>query len=342
MTVLSILAALLVLSVLVVIHEFGHYSVARLLHIGVDEFAVGMGPKLISKEHKGIRYSLRAFPIGGFCKFIGEDEELDDPRAFNNQKPWKRLLVILAGPVFNIVTAILLAIVILMSYGEIAPSTLVGQVEANSPAQTAGLQVNDRILAVNGQFYETTDEMIAAITAAGVNEMTLTIEREGRQQELQLTPFYDEEAQRPRIGISFGMERVRYNFLDSVKYSVTFAVSFITELISFLGNLFFRGQGANDIMGPVGTIGMISQVAQQGFENLLRFAILISINLGVMNLIPFPALDGSRALFLIVEWIRGKPINRDREGMIHFIGLVVLMLIMLFFTYKDIVRLFIK
>ena len=339
---LSVVKAILLLCALVVIHEFGHYIVARAFRFGIEEFSVGMGPKILSGVNKktGIRYSFRGILLGGYVRFTGEDEQSDDPAAFNNQKPWKRLLVILAGPVFNVVAAVVLAVVILMTYGEPAIVPIVAEVEAGSPAYEAGISVDDRIIGVDGVCYEAVEDISMAISAAGSEPVTLMLQRGEETAEITVTPFFDEELQRPRIGITFGQERVRYGLFESLRYSLSYAASFTVALLEVLAKLVTTGQGASDVVGPVGTISMISTYARESFEMLLRLAIMISINLGVFNLIPFPGLDGSRIVLTAVEWIRGKPMNRKAEGIIHLVGMVILFGLIIVLTFRDVWNLF--
>ncbi|MBC8531107.1 RIP metalloprotease RseP [Gehongia tenuis] len=336
----SILIAILILGIIVFFHELGHFSVARLFKFKVIEFAVGMGPKLVSKTSRknGIMYSLRALPFGGYCKFYGEDEDLDDPDAMNKKPVWQRFLVVAAGPLMNIVIAILVGIILFSVIGIYVVTPEIAEVAAGTPAAAAGIQAGDVIVAVNGEEADSA-EAISEKIAAGGESFELTVERDGQRQNIQVSTYFDEELQKSRVGITFGQEKERYGIFSSIGESVKLNFDILGQMLGYLGNLFFKGEGVNDIMGPVGTIGVMSEMASQGFVYLLQMVMLISLNLGLINLLPLPALDGGRLVFLIIEGIRRKPIDPNKEGLVHMIGLVVLFGIMLLFTYKDIVRL---
>lgn len=342
-TFISILVAILILGVLVVVHELGHFCVGRAVGIGVEEFSVGFGPKLASRQgKKGIRYSLRALPIGGYVRFVGEDQDDDRPDSMFRQPVWRRFVTVLAGPVMNLILAVVLVVIVLMTYGEPMPDTLIAQVSEGQPAQTAGVRVGDRIVAVDGVAVEDTNAAIAAISGAGDQPIGLTVERDGQRVELTMTPEYNEQEGRNMIGIGFGTTRVRFGLADSLKIGCAYTVQFVKLIGETFSNLIFRGQGATDLMGPIGTIGVISQQTQQGgFEAVLRLGAMISINLGFFNLIPFPALDGGKLVLLVIEKIRRKPLPLQKEAYLNLAGLAVLLLLMVFASYQDIVRLFV-
>ncbi len=302
------------------------------------EFSIGMGPKILKKEHNGILYSLRALPIGGMCNFYGEDDEIKDPRSFNAHKPWKRILVILAGPAMNILFAFICAIIALSIFGDIVPQ-VVDYSYADSPAQIAGIQPGDMLYAVNGEkitFYSEAATMIQAVEG---EEMDLTVERDGERIVLHLADCYNEEAGHNVIGISYMSVRKHYSFFGAIEASASFVGAVLKEMFSFLGSIFTQGVQRGEVAGPVGTINYMGMAVRAGWETVLRIAVLISINLGIINLLPLPALDGGRLVFLIVEWIRGKPVPPRREGMVHFVGIVLLFGLMIFLTYNDIATL---
>lgn len=337
-TVLSILAALVLLSILVTIHEFGHYWVGRRLGFTIVEFAVGMGPVLLKTTKNGIQYSLRALPIGGMCRFYGEDENPKDPRCFNAQKAWKRFCVIVAGPVMNLLCAILLSIVTLATYGNFVPSVIEVSGE-DTAAYRAGMQVGDILYAVDGKRIIYYSDAVPMIRAADGEAATVTVERDGEMLELQVTDLFDASLGYNRLGVTIGQERKVYGLFASFGESFHYVWGMVRETFAFFGTLFSGQVQSTDVAGPVGTIAYISEAVRYGFEMILRFAILISISLGIFNLLPIPALDGGRLLFIIIELFRGKPIDPDKEGMVHFIGLVALFALMIFLTYNDIVNL---
>ena len=334
--------ALLLLGVLIMAHEAGHFLAARACGIEVQEFAMGMGPLLLQKKSKkGTQFSLRLLPIGGFCQFYGEDEDVSDPRAFNNQAVWKRLVTVISGPMMNFIVALLVVVIYLSAVGVESAVPRVGEVEQN--AAQAGLQMGDTLLAVNGTEVIDVNTVLSEIGGSEGNPVTLRVERDGQETDVVIKPFYDEEVSRYRVGFSFAIERVRVSVLESVPFSVSYNIESVRLIIETLKNLLFKGEGVSDVTGPVGTVYVIQEVTQTGGVDVyLELLALISVNLGVMNLLPIPGLDGSRLLFLLVEGVRRKPVKRELEGAIHGAGFVLLMTLMLMLTYKDIMQIFVR
>ena len=333
--------ALLLLGVLIMAHEAGHFLAARACGIGVQEFAMGMGPLLLKKKSKkGTQFSLRLFPIGGYCQFYGEDEDLPDPRAFNRQAVWKRAVTVASGPLMNFIVAFLVIVLYMSAVGLLAVVPNVAQVEPN--AQQAGLMPGDELIAVNGEAVTDTQMIALAIDESAGESVTLTVLRDDEQMEIAVTPFYDEELGRYRAGFTFAQQRVRVPLLQSVPFSVSYNVESVRLIASTLKNLVFKGEGVNDVTGPVGTVYVIQEVTQAGgLDVYLELIALISVNLGVVNLLPIPGLDGSRLLFLLVEAIRRRPVKRELEGAIHAAGFILLMGLMIVLTYKDIMSFFV-
>lgn len=337
-----VLLALLLLGVLVIAHEFGHFLAARLCGIEVMEFSVGMGPLLLKHMGKdGTQYSVRLLPIGGFCQFRGEDEASDDPRSFGKQKIWKRFVTVFSGPAMNFVIAVTVIILYLSLLG--LPVTVPKAAELEENAVAAGMLLGDEIISVNGVETADTNAVAQAITSCGGQPVELGILREGGEIQLTVPPFYDEAEQRYRIGITFAQERQRISLLESVPFSFAYNAESVRLIVDTLRNLVFKGEGADQVTGPVGTVYVIQDVTQKGgIDVYLELLALISVNLGVMNLLPIPGLDGSRLLFLAVEKIRRKPVRAELEGMIHMGGLVLLLGLMVVLTYQDILRIFFK
>ena len=333
-TFFSILAALLVLSVLVTIHELGHFVAGRLLGFTIVEFSVGMGPVLLKKEKNGIRYCLRALPIGGMCQFYGEDQEVKDQRCFNAQPVWKRIVTVAAGPVMNLITAVLFAIITLSVYGDYMPS--IYEVNPGTPAYEAGLQSGDVITSVGGteiQYYDDTTSLILSAPKEGT---TITVDRNGENVSCQVKNIYNETEGRNLIGITISPVRVQFGFFKAVGASFGYVGTMVRETFGFFGNLFSGQVQSTDVAGPVGIISYISEAVRYSFETVLRFMVIISISLGIMNLLPLPALDGGRLVFMLIELVRGKPIPAEKEGMVHFVGLLLLFGLIIFLTYNDI------
>ena len=356
MTVIYILLAVLLLGILVAVHEFGHFLFSRLVGIEVREFSIGMGPLIWGHTGKrGTKFSLRLIPMGGYCAFYGEDdvtgESQNDPRSYNKQPVWKRMISVLMGPGMNFILAFVVAVAF-YAIGGVETVTgydpYVYSVNAAGPAYDAGLKDGDIITEINGQSVldGTTDTLMDRIDAwkEGDAPLHLTIRRGNEQLETDLTPFWDNELQRYRIGITISayartaVEHV--GLLEAVKDSWNWCIYAGGAILGALKDLVTTGAGLEQTSGPVGVVTMVSdQVRQFGLRGFLDLLILISINLGIMNLLPIPGLDGSRFLFMLLEAIRRKPIPPQKEAMVHLAGYVLLFGFMIFITFKDIFRL---
>ena len=336
-----VILALFLLGVLIMAHEAGHYLAARACGIEVQEFAMGMGPLLCKWKNKlGTQFSLRLFPIGGFCQFYGEDEDINDPRAFNNQAVWKRLATVVSGPMMNFVVAFVVIVLYMSLLGIWVTVPRVAEVEAH--AAGAGLMAGDTLLYVNNTPAQSANAVLAEIMGSGGETVTLVVDRGGEEIEIPIAPFYDEEVSRYRVGFTFAQERERISLLQSIPFSVSYNIESGRLIGETLRNLLFKGEGVDEVTGPVGTVYVIQEVTQQGgIDIYLELLALISVNLGVMNLLPIPGLDGSRFLFLLAEGIRRKPIKRELEGAIHAAGFILLMGLMVALTYKDIMQIFV-
>ena len=355
-SIFYILIALLLLGVLITVHEFGHFIAARIGGIEVKEFSIGFGPKLYSRTgKKGTKFSLRAIPLGGFCAFYGEDDATgatkDDPRAYNNQSVWKRMFSIIMGPAMNFV----LAFVVVVGFywiGGVQEITgvepFISEVSAAGPAYDAGLKDGDIIVSVNGvnMLDGTTDTLLD--TLAGYREgeppMQLVVNRGGEMIETELTPYFNKDENRYMIGVYIGgryLTSLRsVSFGEAVTAGFDYCVYAGSMVFDALGQL-VRGQGVENVTGPVGTVSIVSEAVQQnGLEGFVSLLVVISINLGIMNLLPIPGLDGMRFIFAVIEAIRRKPIPAEKEAMIHLAGYVLLFGLMIFFTFNDVLRLF--
>lgn len=338
-TVLSILGAILVISVLACAHELGHFLVAKKLGFGILEFAIGMGPVVWSKTKDGIQYSLRAFPIGGICRFEGEDEAAQSDTCFNAQPVYKRMLVVVAGPLMNVLLALFLSVITLFCYGDYLPG-IVGFASEEAPAVRAGMQEGDILLSVDGRridYYADATDIIAKADSASC---TVLVDRGGETVTLTLRDIYSQAEGRNMLGVTISPVRYHFGLWQSVSGSVRYVGSMAGTLFRWLGSIFTQGVQEGDVAGPVGTISIIGQAVRLGMETILRMTVLISINLAVINILPFPALDGGRLMFMLLEALRGKPIAPEREGMVHLIGFAMLMMLIVFLTYKDIARMF--
>lgn len=331
---LSILAGILLICVFVIVHEVGHYGAGRLLRFPIQEFAIGMGPKIFSKRKGETLYCVRLLPIGGMCKFYGEDEAPDSDISFNAQKAWKRLIVILAGPFMNAIFAILLAITLILAYGDYMPAVAEFNGE-KSVAMEAGMMEGDVLYAVNGTRVKSTDDLIAKIRASG-DTPTITVIRGGEHVDITINGAYDAQVGYSLIGIQVTSVNVKFGFIESVRRGFNIVGSVVGETFRFFGRLFQGNVQQGDVMGVVGTVSVISQAVRVGLEMVMYIAVLLSVSLALLNVLPLPALDGGRVIFILIEMLRGKPVPPEREGMVHFVGLVLLLTLVVFITVSDI------
>ena len=338
----SIIFAIIIFGILVLVHEFGHYIVAVKSGVFVEEFAIGMGPKIIGVKPKDTLYSLRILPLGGYCKMLGEDEECEDERAFNNAPVLARIATIFAGPFFNFLLTIVAAIIFISIIGY--SPTVINGVKDGYPAQLAGLTDGDKIVKINGDRVYNSKDVNLLIQINKSESLTIEYLRNNKPETVKLNPVKDNGGY--IIGITFDGP-YRDNVFKILKYSMYEVRTTIKNVYLSFRMLFSGNVSKEEMAGPVGIIGMISSTYTHSEKagalvvllNFLSFVILLSFNLGVVNLLPFPALDGGRLAFLIIEAIRGKPINRNVEGTIHLVGFTLLMVLMVFLLFNDIVNL---
>jgi len=339
-SVLYFLLALLILSLIVFAHELGHYLAARASGIRVLEFAIGFGPKLFGWRRKEIDYSVRALPMGGYCKFEGEDDSSDDPRAFSNAPVWKRFLTILSGPAMNFLLAHLVVALFLMFAGVAYTVPVVYEVASGMPAD-GSLQAGDVITAVDGEPIELSEsgaaKLVRLIGQRAGEAVTLTVDRGGEAVTVVISPQDTESG--GRIGITLGSRIYRFGPISALAVSGERIVDITRAMLDSFKGLITRGEGLEDTMGPVGIISFMTQEIRRDFEMVVNLIVIISLNLGILNLLPLPALDGGRLVFLALEAVRRKPIKPEYEGWVHMAGFVFLIGVIVVFTYRDIVRL---
>jgi len=331
-----------ILGVLIFVHELGHYTAGRLLKFDIYEFAIGYGPRLLQKKKENMIFSVRAIPFGGFVAFDNAENLNKGEMSFYKKPIWKRIIVILAGPIMNIIVAYLVVVFILSVLGGTNIIPAVDSVTPGSPADTAGLIANDEIIEING-IAVNGDVLILQneINKSADNGIELRVLRSGQTISISLSPKFNKESQRYMIGITMQQVHVRIPLFSAVKQSFVATGNMIKELISFLGGLITRGEGAGDVVGPVGSIDVISSVAKDSdIYSLLTMVAFISINLGVFNLIPIPPLDGSKLVIYAVEGMRGKPLPLEKESVIQFIGVVLFVGLFIILTYRDLIRIF--
>lgn len=355
----KIVTFLLVLSLLVVLHEYGHFLLARLNGVRVIEFAVGMGPKIVGVRSKrtGTLYSIRALPVGGYCQMQGEDGKTSpaeqqrefqsaqtrDDDNFQAQSPWRRLAIVLAGPIANFILslAILFAGALLFGVQSDNAQPLVGPVVNGMPAQRAGLEAGDRILAINGQRIASGDQLVGLIHDSLGKALHVLYERNGVQGHVTVTPTHCPAPQSALgcIGFSPVPEYQRVGFVQAAHQSLEQFAGIAEQTVGGLALLVRHpSQYAGGVSGPVG-IGQAAVTIQDfGWGPYLRFAAIISFALGLFNLLPVPALDGGRAAFIIAELVRRKPVDPEKEAMVHIAGFAVLLALILIVTFHDITR----
>jgi regulator of sigma E protease len=329
---LTAISFILVFGIIVFFHEFGHFIFARINGIKVHEFSMGMGPKLFSIKKKETVYSLRIFPIGGYVKMEGEDEDSQEMFSFSKKNPYQRFSVIFAGPFMNFVLAIILLTIIGFIIG--TPTNIVGEAIDGLPATNAGIISNDEIVSINNVKIKEWEDIVNEISSS--ENLNIKIIRDSEEIEIELIPIIDEENGRKIIGIS---PKYVINPIESIKNAAITTYQFSTSLFVFLKDLIVGNEVQGEVLGPVGIVELVGNEAKNGITNLLFLAAYLSVNLGVINLLPFPALDGGRIVFIIVEILRGKPIDPQKEGFVHMIGFTILMGLMVFVLWKDITRL---
>lgn len=365
MSLLTILIAILVFGLIIAIHEFGHFIVAKLNGVKVNEFAIGMGPKLIKFQKGETLYSLRIFPIGGFCAMEGEDTSSDNPRAFEKKKIWQRMTVVVAGAFMNIILGFVL-LIITTSMATLVPTKCISQFDkvscldygyniknwsimsmqgniSVSSSDESGLMEGDEILSVNGSNILTITDLSYKLQTTDNNDFTLVVRRNGEKITLENVKF---ENKISGGRMDFKVVGEEKNFFNVLEFSFKDTISTGKLVWMSLSDLITGKYGFHDLSGPIGTISVISEAAALGSNfverlgSLLSLTVFITINVGIFNLLPIPGLDGSRLLFLIIEAVRRKPIKKEREAMVHLIGMAALFLFMIVITIQDVTKFF--
>ncbi len=346
---LTALYTIVVFCLIVAIHEFGHFAAAKLTGVTVHEFAIGMGPKLFSFSKNNTLYSLRLLPLGGYVKLEGEDEDSSDVNAFCNKKPWQRFIVLFAGAFMNFLLGFLLYIILFSCAGGIT-TNVIGEVSPGSPFSANGIKSGDVILSMESDGYKSDisdyNDISYFIARNSGKEVKFVFERNGREFVKTITPS-EVEGYKGRI---FGFKPyVEKTNVSNVIVASFRQCKFVVKVVfgSFV-DLFTGRLSFSSMSGPVGIVNEIGTAAEEGLRvnflqsllNVMSLAALISINLGVMNLLPLPALDGGRIMFVLIEAVRRKPIDRNKEGIFHFIGFVLLIALMIIITFSDIKRIF--
>lgn len=347
---LTIIYFALILGIIVFVHEFGHFFFAKLFGIYVYEFSLGMGPKIFQKKDKKgeTAYSLRAIPIGGYCSLAGEgsdeDKKLPKDRLLQSKPVWQRFLVMFFGAGNNFILALIVLFTVGLLYGcPIDKPPIVKEVTLDSPAYVSGLMAGDTIKYINGSKINSYEDLqIELLMSKG--ETKIVVSRDGTDKTIKVTPLTEEERKEQKKDYSYGFsfkEEVEYEhgFFNSIKYSFRRFGALIRQMIITFKGLFTGGISVKELSGPVGIFSAVDQTKSNGFSSVLSLLALLSLNVGVVNLIPFPAFDGGRILFLIIEKIKGKPVKAETENLIHTIGFFLLLALIVFVTINDIIRL---
>lgn len=346
---LTIIFAILIFSLIIFVHELGHFITARLFKVTVHEFAIGMGPAIFSRTKNNIKYSLRAIPVGGFCAMEGEDEKSNDPGAFNNKSPLKRIIILAAGATMNVILGFLICLILTSITAGISGSIAVPEVASLVEGSDAAsfLQPGDRIVKVGDTKVNIVRDINFAMQQNGNNPLSITVKRDGELLSKEIKPFettYEDGSKAYIVGIT--TRTVNTNPLRILRQSFFETIWMVKIVIVSIGMLIGGQVGLNEMSGPVGVVSAMNETAQAsgggiiGFLNLLYLGSFISVNIGIMNLLPIPALDGGRIFFTLIELITRKQIPPEKEGVVHFIGLILLFALMIFATWNDILRLF--
>ena len=345
--ILTIAAAVFVFGLLVLVHEWGHFITAKMTGMRVDEFAIGFGPKLLSKRHGETIYSLRAIPLGGFNDIAGMDPENNTAgeRGFCAKPVLSRMIVILAGATMNFVLPIVLFFTIYATLGEGQPATepIIGGVIEGMSAQKAGIKEGDEILSVDGQNVATWKEFTDKLknVEAGQN-ISLKFKRGEEINEVTVSPTYNEQEQRVLVGVQSSVVYEKKSVAESFTLAIDHTKEITVFMIESIAKLFQEPNQTENLAGPIGIVQMSGQVAERGFIPLLNFAALLSINLGIINLLPVPVLDGGHFVNLFIEAVRGKPLDAKAVAYTQRVGIALLLMLMLFATKNDLVRVFLK
>lgn len=347
---MTIVYFILILGIIVCIHEFGHFLFAKKAGIYVYEFSIGMGPRLFKWNRKNdeTTYSIRLLPIGGFVQMAGEDLEADEKseipkdKMMQNKKWHQRFLTIIAGVMFNFILAIVLLFVIALIHGAPYLGTRVGEVTENSPAAIAGLEAGDKIIKVGNKKVNNADMLMLEIQVQNGKETIFVVEKkDGKTNEIVITPKKVIVDKKEGYQYGFGLEtKTEKGIIGAIKYAFGKTISLVEQMIFIIGYLFTGKLALSSLAGPVGIFQVVGETAKTGILNIIYLIAFMSINVGFLNLLPIPAFDGGRLLFLIIEKIKRSPVSPKVENAIHSVGFVLLMILMVVITYNDILRLF--
>jgi regulator of sigma E protease len=341
---LTFVASIFVFGILIFFHELGHFAVAKFVGIKVHEFSLGFGPKLLTLPKGDTSYNLRILPLGGFVRMAGMDpnekDEEDDGRGFNSKTVGQRIAVIFAGPLMNFLLAVLLFSTIFIFQGIPVATTVISEVIPDFPAAKSGIMAGDRILAVDGQPVDSWEELSGTISQKPEQEIEVNVLRDGVEKSFRVFTARDEN-NTGKLGIYPEQGLSKGNLFQALALGADYTARITWMILDFVAKMIL-GQTPADVGGPVRVVSEIGKAAQVGFFFLLQLSAFLSINLGLFNLFPIPALDGSRILFLFWEKVRGRPVDPVKENFIHLIGFGLLLLLIVVITYNDILQVFLS
>lgn len=348
-TILNLLLFIVILGFIVFVHEFGHFMMAKLAGVYVYEFSIGMGPKIWSKKGKETEYSLRAIPIGGFCAMAGEDIDDDELKKIPKKKrlqaktAWQRFLIMFFGAGNNFISAILILFLMALIWGGTTMKPIINSVEAKYPAAQAGIEAGDKVVELNGHIIKTSDDLSLYLALADPTEKTtFVVEKANGDKEtykVKAKKVKDGDEVSYVYGITIKNEKTK-GFVNAVKYTFKKTGSIFKQMAITVGALVTGGVRLNQLSGPVGIYSVVGESSKAGIANVLYLVAFLSINVGFINLLPLPAFDGGHILFIIIEKIKGSPVDPELENKIHMIGMFLLLLLMFIITVNDIIKLF--
>ena len=340
---------ILILGGIVLVHEFGHFIFSKLFGVYVYEFSIGMGPKLFHYKKKDgeTEYCIRAIPIGGFVSLAGEDADdnskIADDRKLYNKPVWQRFIIMIAGAMNNFIFAFILLFVMALIYGSVSTKPIVANVSVEYPAYEAGIKEGDRIVSIDNHKVSSWNEVQLYIQTSDGKELDFVLkDKDGNKRKVSVTPdvVTSEDGSESYV-VGIGLDNTKKTgFGASLSYACETTVSLYKLMITTLKQLFIGGVSVNDLSGPVGIYSVVDSQSKEGLQSIIYLTAYLSMNVGVINLIPFPAFDGGRVLFLLIEKIRRKPIKAKTEATVNSIGFALLMLLMIYVTLNDIIRLF--
>ncbi len=330
---MTIVYALIMFCILVLVHEGGHFIAAKSVGVKVNEFAVGMGPVLLKKQKGETQYSVRLFPIGGFCAMEGEDDDSDDERAFGRKPAWAKSIIIVAGSFMNLLLAIIILAGIVIYIG--MPTTKIDSFSDISPAKEAGLVAGDKIVSIQNQNIDDWGDITNAISSQNGETVTIGVQRDGQNLSFTMDLVTEEGTGRKIVGI---MPEVSRNPFTAFVKGAESAWVMTVKMVEVLGQLITGEVSTKELTGPIGITVAVGDSMKYGFVYVANLAALISLNLAIVNMLPFPALDGGRLLFLIIRKVTGRAITDELEAKIHLVGIMLLFGLMIYVTWQDIGR----